>query len=137
MNSLTSRLRHIQVGKRANGGSREGKSTRKAAIAEKRALAVDAFRRVSALPHIVIDAAPELSLFAFHLTWQGATREEEDRATKELMDRTTARGRVMLSGSHTHGRFLGRVCVLSFRTHQPQIEALVEDLAASIDEIVP
>ena len=43
----------------------------------------------------------------------------------------------MLSGSHTHGRFLGRVCVLSFRTHQPQIEALVEDLAASIDEIVP
>jgi aromatic-L-amino-acid/L-tryptophan decarboxylase len=114
-----------------------GAAAFRAAVAEKRALALDAFRRVAALPHVAIDAAPELSLFAFHLTWPGATREEEDRATKALMDRTTARGRVMLSGSATHGRFLGRVCVLSFRTHQPHIDALVEDLAASIAELVP
>jgi aromatic-L-amino-acid decarboxylase len=83
----------------------------------------------------VIDAAPELSLFAFHLTWPGASRADEDAATQALMDRTTRRGRVMVTGCTTHGRFLGRVCVLSFRTHQPQIDALVEDLAASIDEI--
>ena len=38
----------------------------------------------------------------------------------------------MVTGAAAHGRFLGRVCVLSFRTHQPQIDALVEDLAASI-----
>jgi aromatic-L-amino-acid/L-tryptophan decarboxylase len=114
-----------------------GAAAFRAAVAEKRALALDAFRRVAALPHVAIDAAPELSLFAFHLRWPGATREEEDRATKALMDRTTARGRVMLSGSATHGRFLGRVCVLSFRTHQPHIDALVEDLAASIAELVP
>jgi hypothetical protein len=43
----------------------------------------------------------------------------------------------MLSGSRGHGRFLGRVCVLSFRTHQPHIDTLVDDLAASIAEIVP
>ena len=35
----------------------------------------------------------------------------------------------MLTGCTAHGRFLGRVCVLSFRTHQPQIDALVEDMA--------
>jgi hypothetical protein len=29
------------------------------------------------------------------------------------------------------------VCVLSFRTHQPQIDALVEDMATAIDEIRP
>ena len=114
-----------------------GTAAFRAAIAEKRALALDAFRRISALPNVVVDAAPELSLFAFHLTWPGATREDENRATKELMDRTTARGRVMVSGSETRGRFLGRVCVLSFRTHRPHIDALVEDLAASIAEIVP
>jgi aromatic-L-amino-acid decarboxylase len=113
-----------------------GAAAFRAAIAEKRALALDAFRRVASLAHVVIDAPPELSLFAFHLSWPGATREEEDRATKRLMDETTARGRVMLSGSHTHGRFLGRVCVLSFRTHAPQIDALVDDLAASIAGIV-
>ena len=36
----------------------------------------------------------------------------------------------MVTGCTAHGRFLGRVCVLSFRTHQPQIDALVEDIAA-------
>jgi aromatic-L-amino-acid decarboxylase len=114
-----------------------GAAAFRAAIAEKRMLAVEAFQRVARLPHVVVDAAPELSLFAFHLSWPGATRDDEDRATKRLMDETTARGRVMLSGSHTHGRFLGRVCILSFRTHAPQIDALVDDLAASIAGIVP
>jgi hypothetical protein len=27
------------------------------------------------------------------------------------------------------------VCVLSFRTHQPEIDALIEDMAAAIQEI--
>jgi aromatic-L-amino-acid decarboxylase len=51
------------------------------------------------------------------------------------MEQTTARGRVMVTGCRARGRFLGRVCVLSFRTHQPQIDALVEDVAASIQAI--
>ena len=107
------------------------------AIAEKRRLALDACERIARLPGVAIDAPPELSLFAFHLTWPGATRAEEDAATKRLLDATTARGRVMITGCTAHGRFLARVCVLSFRTHQPHIDALVEDLAASIAGIGP
>ena len=107
------------------------------AIAEKRALALDAARRVAALPGIVMDAEPELSLFAFHLTWPGATLADEDAATRALMERTTARGRVMVTGCSTHGRYLGRVCVLSFRTHQRQIDAMIEDFTAVIEEIRP
>ena len=114
-----------------------GSAAFREAITEKRALAVDAARRVAALPGIVIDAPPELSLFAFHLTWPGATRADEDEATKTLLDKTTARGRVMVTGCTAQGRYLGRVCVLSFRTHQPHIDALVDDLAASIAEILP
>ena len=110
-----------------------GAAAFRAAVTEKRDLAVEAARRVAALPGIVIDAEPELSLFAFHLTWPGATREEEDRATRGLIETTTARGRVMITGCATHGRFMARVCVLSFRTHQADIDALVEDLAASIE----
>jgi aromatic-L-amino-acid decarboxylase len=107
------------------------------AIAEKRALTLDARRRVGALPGIVIDAEPDLSLFAFHLTWPGASQADEDAATRALMEKTTQRGRVMVTGCTAHGRALGRVCVLSFRTHQPQIDALVEDMAAAIGEIRP
>jgi aromatic-L-amino-acid decarboxylase len=107
------------------------------AIAEKRALTLDAARRVAALPGIVMDAAPELSLFAFHLTWPGASLADEDAATRQLMDETTKRGRVMVTGCTAHGRFLGRVCVLSFRTHQQHIDALVDDLGAAIHTLVP
>ena len=106
-------------------------------LAEKRALTLDAFQRIAALPHIVIDAPPTLSLFAFHVTWPGASRSDEDRATGQLMARTTARGRVMVTGCTTHGRYLGRVCVLNFRTHQERIDALVEDIAAAVRDIVP
>jgi aromatic-L-amino-acid decarboxylase len=112
-----------------------GAAAFRAALAEKRALTLDAARRVAALPGIVIDAEPELSLFAFHLTWPGATLAGEDAATRALMERTTARGRVMVTGCSTHGRYLGRVCVLSFRTHQSQIDALIEDMAAAIRDI--
>jgi aromatic-L-amino-acid decarboxylase len=107
------------------------------AIAEKRLLALDAWRRVAALPNIVIDAPPELSLFAFHVTWPGATGAEEDAATQALLERTTERGRVMVTGCTARGRSLGRVCVLSFRTHQPHIDYLIEDLTASLREVVP
>ncbi|MEP7118167.1 MAG: decarboxylase, partial [Acidobacteriota bacterium] len=107
---------------------------RDAAI-EKRALALDAARRIAALPDIVIDAAPELSLFAFHVSWPGATRAQEDAATRALMAGTTARGRVMVTGAVARGRYVGRVCVLSFRTHQAEIDALVADLSAALDDV--
>jgi aromatic-L-amino-acid/L-tryptophan decarboxylase len=36
----------------------------------------------------------------------------------------------MLTGCTVGDRFLGRVCVLSFRTRQAQIDQCVEDVAA-------
>lgn len=112
-----------------------GAAKLRAAIAEKRALALEAAARISAIPGIVIDAPPQLSLFAFHLTWDGVSQDDENRATRDLMDRVTARGRVMLTGASVGDRFLGRVCVLSFRTRQAQMDACVEDLAAEAEVI--
>jgi len=109
-----------------------GAAAYRAAIAEKRALALDAFARLSALPGLVMDAAPELSLFPFHVTWPGATLAQEDAATRALMEGTTARGRVMVTGAVARGRYVGRVCVLSFRTHAEQIDWLLEDLSAAL-----
>ena len=112
-----------------------GAAAFRAALAEKRALTLDAARRVAALPGVVMDAEPELTLFAFHLTRPGASRADEDAMTRALMERTTARGRAMVTGAVAHGRYLGRVCVLSFRTHQDRIDALVDDFAAVIEEL--
>jgi hypothetical protein len=41
----------------------------------------------------------------------------------------------MVTGCTTHGRYLGRVCVLSFRTHHAQIDALVDDFSAVIRDM--
>jgi aromatic-L-amino-acid decarboxylase len=106
-----------------------GAARLRAALAEKHALAAQAAARLAEVPGIVIDAAPELSLFAFHLTWPGATAADENAATRDLMARVTRRGRVMITGCEVGGRVLARVCVLSFRTRQPQIDTLVTHVA--------
>lgn len=102
----------------------------RAALAEKRALAVQAADRISRLPGVVMVAPPQLSLFAFYLTWPGASLEQENAATRTLLERVTVRGRVMITGCSVDGRYLARVCVLSFRSRQAQIDACVEDIAA-------
>ncbi len=114
-----------------------GAAAFRSAVTEKRALAMEAFTRIAALPGIVIDAPPDLSLFAFHVSWPGATLADEDAATRALMARTSARGRVMVTGAVTRGRYVGRVCVLSFRTHQGEIDALLHDLSAELAALVP
>ena len=102
----------------------------RAAIAEKRALALWAAERVARIPGIVMDAEPQLSLFAFPIEGPGLTTQEaRNAATKRLVERVTARGRVMLTGCDVDGRQMARVCVLSFRTHLAQMEMCVEDLA--------
>ncbi len=114
-----------------------GTAALRAAVAEKRQLAVDAAARIAALPGIVMDAPPDLSLFAFHVSWPGATLAEEDAATRGLMAGVTARGKVMTTGAVTRGRYVGRVCVLSFRTHAAQIDRLVDDMRAVLAEVRP
>src|SRR3990172_4014056 len=113
-----------------------GAAKLRAAIAEKRDLAVDAAARIARVPGIVMDAPPQLSLFAFHLTWPGATLDDENAATRTLLDRVTARGRVMLTGCTVDGRFLGRVCIVSFRTRQDRMDNCVDDVAAEAAEIL-
>ena len=113
-----------------------GAAKLRAAIAEKRVLAVSAAERVAALPGIVMDAAPQLSLFAFHLAWPGSTLETENHATTALLQRVCAKGRVMITGCTVEGRVLARVCVLSFRTRQDRVGACVEDIAEAAAELV-
>lgn len=102
----------------------------RAAIAEKRELAVWAAEQVARIPGIVMDAPPQLSLFSFHVEGPGlATREQQNRATQALMERVTRRGKVMVAGVMNDGRFMGRVCVLSFRTRRAELEVAVQHIA--------
>jgi aromatic-L-amino-acid/L-tryptophan decarboxylase len=107
-----------------------------AALAEKRALTLEAVDRFAAIPGIVIDARPQLSLFAFHLEWPEASVAEQNAATKALLERVVRRGRVFLTGCTAGGRFLGRVCILSFRTRRQHMLQAVEDTEAEAGAIL-
>ncbi|HEY3380755.1 MAG TPA: aminotransferase class V-fold PLP-dependent enzyme [Vicinamibacterales bacterium] len=108
----------------------------RAAIAEKRTLALDAAARLARVAGLVIDAPPQLSLFAFHVEPRGASIDQQNTATRLLLERVTARGRVMLTGCTVGDRFLGRICVLSFRTRQAQIDQCVEDVTEEAARLV-
>ena len=114
-----------------------GAARYRAAIAEKRALTLWAVQRVAQIPGVVIDAAPQLSLFAFHL--EGpllTTQAAQNSATEQLVHRVTARGKVMITGCTVDGRYLARVCVLSFRTRLPEMEWCVRHLTEEAARIL-
>jgi aromatic-L-amino-acid decarboxylase len=113
-----------------------GAARLRAAIAEKRALAVEAAERLEKVPGLVMVAPPQLSLFAFHLSWPGASQEEENEATLELQRRVVARQRVMITGCRVDGRELARVCVLSFRTRARQVEEAVQDITSEAEALL-
>ena len=114
-----------------------GAARYRAAIAEKRALALWAAERVAGIPGVVMDAAPQLSLFAFHLEGPSlATQAARNAATEALVERVTARGKVLLSGCTVDGRYLARVCVLSFRTRMEQMETCVQHLTEEAERIL-
>lgn len=114
-----------------------GTARYRAALSEKRGLAIWAAGEVGKIPGIVMDAPPQLSLFAFHLEHPSLpTLQAQNAATRALMERVTARGRVMVTGAQVGERFLGRVCVLSFRTRREQMQACVEDIASVAADII-
>lgn len=101
----------------------------RAAIAEKRMLALWCADRVAQIPGIVIDAAPQLSMFAFHLESPALdTQAKRNVATQLLMKRVMDRGQVMMTGCTIDGRHLARICVLSFRTRMADMETCVRDI---------
>jgi aromatic-L-amino-acid decarboxylase len=105
-----------------------GAARLRAALAEKRELAVLAAEALVRVPGVVLVAPPQLSLLAFRLEPPAAAPSEQDAATRQLLERVNARGRVLLTGCTTGERFLARICVLSFRTRRRHVEAAVEQI---------
>lgn len=92
------------------------------ALIEKRALALMAYRELLADGRFEIIDEPQLSVVAFRL------RDRSDADNAELLRRVNARKRVFLSSTRVRGRYLLRICVLSFRTHEDRVREAVESL---------
>lgn len=107
------------------------------ALDEKLDLARRAAQLLRRVPDIELVSTTELSLFAFRARPDSLRGAALDELNRRLLARVNARRRVELSGTMTRAGFVLRMCVLSFRTHAAEIEAAVEDIAASLRELRP
>jgi len=104
---------------------------------EKLDLARHAAERLAAVPHLVIEAPPELSLLAFRLCPPGVVGADLDALNQRLLSALNASQRVFLSGTWTRGKFLLRLCILSFRTHRDRIDEALELIARHAASLGP
>jgi len=105
------------------------------ALDEKLDLALLAADGLRAIEGIRIVAEPQLSIVAFGLDGRGLRGEELDRLNLALLERINARRRVYLTGTRLGGRFVLRICVLSFRTHEERLRMALEDVGAAVAEL--
>jgi aromatic-L-amino-acid decarboxylase len=94
-------------------------------LAEKLALARRAWERLRAEPLFEMLDEPQLSIVAFTAR---PPRGDANAFGAEVLRRVNARRRVFLSGAVLDGRYVLRICVLSFRSHAEQVDLAVEAL---------
>jgi aromatic-L-amino-acid decarboxylase len=104
----------------------------RAALDEKLDLARWAADELRAMKGVEVVAEPQLSLLAFRVRRAGASDAEEDAWSRRLMASVNERQRVLLTGAVVQGRFVIRMCVLSFRTHEDRMAAAIEDVRESL-----
>ena len=98
-------------------------------LQEKLELARWAWEELRQIPELEMLDEPQLSVVAFAWRGQGA---DADRKGEQLMERVNARRRVFLSSSTIAGRYVLRICILSFRTHRRDVEAAVRALREEV-----
>jgi aromatic-L-amino-acid decarboxylase len=95
---------------------------------EKLDLARWAADELRAIEGLEIVAEPQLSVVAFRL-------RGSDDLNRDLLARINARGRVMLTPTVVAGRFVLRICVVSFRTHRDRMEMCLEDVRRAVEAL--
>lgn len=94
-------------------------------LQEKLELARWAHGELKKLPFLEMLDEPQLSIVAFAAR---PPHGDGDRFGKELLRRVNARRRVFLSSTEMNGRYILRICVLSFRTHRDRVQDAITAL---------
>ncbi|HUP49656.1 MAG TPA: aminotransferase class I/II-fold pyridoxal phosphate-dependent enzyme [Thermoanaerobaculia bacterium] len=100
----------------------------RAQLDEKLDLAAWAAAELRKIDGIEIVAEPQLTVVAFRL-------RGSDERNRRLLEAINARKKVMLTATRVGGRFVIRICVVSFRTHRDRMEACLEDIRAAAAEV--
>jgi len=72
---------------------------------------------------------------AFRLVKPGLTGDQLDALNHRFLEAVNDRKRIYISASVVRGAYLLRICVLSFRTHMPDMERALEDIRKVAEEL--
>jgi aromatic-L-amino-acid/L-tryptophan decarboxylase len=109
----------------------------RAALDEKLDLAELVYGKLSAMPSLEVPWRPGLTAVAFRVRPRGedeAALAAADAATRRLLSRVNADGRVLLSSTVTERRQTVRVCVVAHRTHVDRVADALDLIAAAAAE---
>lgn len=93
------------------------------------AFATEELRKIEG---IEIVAEPQLSIVAFRLV---RPETDPDALNRELLERISARKRVMLTPTTAAGKFVIRICIVSHRTHRDRVQMALDDIRAAVAEL--
>ncbi len=106
----------------------------KACLSEKIHLARYFYEEISKKPGFEVGPYPDLSVICFrYLPSSGDANIFNEQLIKLIMDD----GRIFLSSTVLHGRFVIRCAVLSFRTHLEDIEFALKLIDEKVEELQP
>lgn len=103
---------------------------------EKLDLASWACEELKRIDDIVVITEPQLSIVTFRLHPDGMEESDLTELNMRLRDQINAKQRVFLTPTTLDGRYVIRICVLNFRTHVDRMEMCLEDIRASVREVL-
>lgn len=95
------------------------------------------YNRIKEIKDVEIVADPELSLFAFRLAPPGLEEAELNDLNRRLLQEVNRPRNVYLTATELGGRFILRVCILSFRTHLDRVKLALEDIRRGVQKLRP
>ena len=91
------------------------------------------YQRFLEEPGFECEAVPDLSVIAFRYHPQNGN---VDTFNRQLVERIVKSQKLFLSSTLLNGEFVIRVCILSFRTHQPEVQEAFEIIKNAAKKLV-
>ena len=98
----------------------------RAALEEKRLLALYVAEELRKIPQVELLCDPELSVVTFRIA--AGDEALNDRLSEELLTSIHNNGRVFLSSSRVNGKYVLRCAILSFRTHLETVDEALQQV---------
>ncbi|MFQ5740457.1 MAG: pyridoxal phosphate-dependent decarboxylase family protein [Acidobacteriota bacterium] len=94
-----------------------------------------ALQQLRRIDGIEIVTQPYLTVIAFRYSSPEMTLSSCNQINRLFLDAINRRKRVYLTPTTLNGKFVIRICVLSFRTHMDRMEACLEDIRGAMSDI--